>query len=74
MTLKIRVVTRDGNFFDMDQPPDFNMVGYVQSVRANGCIINMGLYVPHDFIGCIFTFDTDAPPATVVRPVQGTLQ
>ena len=71
MTDKIRVVTRDGNFFDMDKPDDFNMPTYVSSVRASGCILNMGLYVPHDFIGVIFTYNTDAPPATLVR---GTLQ
>jgi hypothetical protein len=71
MTLKIRVVTRDGSFFDMDRPAEFNMLNYVTNIRANGCIINNQLYVPHDFVGCIFTFDTDAPPPSTMR--QGSI-
>ena len=73
MTQKIRVVTRDGNFFDMDQPEAFNMMGYVTNIRANGCIVNNQIYVPHDFIGCIFTYDTETPPATMVRPPHSSV-
>jgi hypothetical protein len=43
-------------------------------VRATGCILNEQIYVPHDFISCIFTFDTDAPPATMSKPVGTTMQ
>jgi hypothetical protein len=74
MTQKIRVVTRDGNFFDMDKPDNWTLPGYVSSVRATGCILNEQIYVPHDFISCIFTFDTDAPPATMSKPVGTTMQ
>lgn len=74
MTTKIRVVTRDGNFFDMDQPEGWSMLAYVSSIRASGCIVNEQIYVPHEFIGCIFAYDADAPPPTVKRTPGQVLQ
>jgi hypothetical protein len=74
MAQKIRVVTRDGNFFDMDRPDSWSLTNYVSNVRASGCILNEQIYVPHDFIGCIFTFDTDAPPATMLKPAGTVMQ
>jgi hypothetical protein len=74
MTQKIRLVTRDGNFFDMDQPEDFNMLQFVRSLRAEGCFVNSQCYVPHEFIGCVFTFNTDAPPATMIKPIGTVMQ
>jgi hypothetical protein len=74
MTPKIRMVTRDGNFFDMDQPENFDLPTYVNAIRACGYALNKTLYVPHEFIGVIFTFDADAPPPTPVRPTGAVLQ
>ena len=76
MTQKIRVVTSYGGWFDMDEPPNFNLVNYVSSIRAAGYALNDKLYVPHEHIVTIFTFDTDVPPAMPpsASTMTGTLQ
>ena len=79
MTLKIRVITAYGGWFDMDQPKDFDLPVYVQSVRAAGYALNKTLYVPHEPLVTIFTFDTDAAPEQTMTGSQplgptGTLQ
>lgn len=76
MTQKIRVVTSYGGWFDMEEPPDFSLPQYVQSIRAAGYALNDKLYVPHEHIVTIYTFDSDAPPAMPpgVPTMTGTLQ
>lgn len=77
MTLKIRVVTLNG-WFDMDQPQDFDLPSYVKDVRAAGYVLNTQMYVPHDKLVNIFTFDSDNVPSmtsdTVPMGPSGTLQ
>jgi hypothetical protein len=68
MTLKIRVITAYGSWFDMDQPPGFELPAYVQSIRAAGYMLNATLYVPHEHLVTIFTFDTEAMPE---QPLPG---
>ena len=78
MTLKIRVITSFGGWFDMDQPENFDLPNYVQAIRAAGYALNKTLYVPHDHIVTIFTFDTGAEPQPVPHgtplDLTGTLQ
>jgi hypothetical protein len=79
MTQKIRVVTSYGGWFDMDKPPDFQLPQYVQSIRAAGYMLNDMLYVPHEHVVTIFTFDSEAPPpmppsVSTMGSGSGTLQ
>jgi hypothetical protein len=69
MTLKIRVITSYGGWFDMDQPEKFDLCTYVQAIRAAGYALNKSLYVPHEHIVTIFTFDSEAMPE---QPVPGS--
>ena len=69
MTQKIRVVTSYGGWFDMDEPPAFDLPAYVQAVRAAGYALNKTMYVPHEHIVTIFTFDTNNMPE---QPVPGS--
>ena len=69
MAMKIRVITSYGGWFDMDQPPEFDLTVYVQAVRAAGYALNKQMYVPHEHIVTIFTFDTEAMPE---QPTPGS--
>ena len=69
MTLKIRVITSFGGWFDMDQPDNFDLPTYVNAIRACGYALNKTLYVPHEHVVTIFTFDTEAMPE---QPVPGS--
>ena len=69
MTLKIRVITAYGQWFDMNQPEKFELSVFVQAIRAAGYMLNPTLYVPHEHIVTIFTFDTEAMPE---QPVPGS--
>ena len=79
MTLKIRVITSFGGWFDMDQPENFDLPTYVAAIRSAGDALNKTLYVPHEHIVTIFTFDTEARPDMPTpggQPINptGTLQ
>lgn len=60
----IRVVMKNGMFFDMDRPADFSMIGYVSAIRSTGYILNEGLYVPLDDIQSIFTYNGEVLAGT----------
>lgn len=71
---KIRVTCSTGHWFDMDEPPGFELSQYVTSVRATGFMLNDRMYVPHEHVVSIFIYDVDNPPAEPARPQGSVLQ
>lgn len=58
----IRVVTKLGHAYDLIKPPDFSMLAFMTSVKANGHIMNEHMYQPLDQIVTIFVYAVDNPP------------
>jgi len=58
----IRVVTKQGLWFDMDMQVGFSMVTFVTAIKAMGQLINEAVYQPHDNIATIFVWSDAAPP------------
>lgn len=59
---KVRVVTKQGMWFDLDKPDDFNMSAFAASIRGNGCLLTEKLFQPLSEIATIFVWSEDKPP------------
>lgn len=61
-TQTVRVVLKNGFWFDFLADEQFNLTTYVSTIRACGYILNVSLYVPLTEIQAIFMYPTNAPP------------
>lgn len=59
---KLRITTVNGNFFDMDLLPDFNMFTFMTNIKAAGFLLTEAVYVPLDMVECVFVYNADKPP------------
>jgi hypothetical protein len=54
---KIKIILKNGTFYDLNMPADFNFGTFVGQIRINGYFMRPDIYVPADWIGTIFIFE-----------------
>ncbi len=72
MTHKVRIVTDNNGFFDLDKPDDFVLGVFVTSIRSAGYFLGDTVYIPVDKIVTIFVHDLDNPQAAPLKR-EGTI-